>query len=144
MTQSDSFPNRLITESSPYLRQHALNPVDWYAWGPEALAKAKAGRTCVDVALKCVELAGSIGYTETALLEKWSRDAKILDIFEGTQQIQLLVVASPCVTIRCARAAAIIDAYRNFDTPVSGYAIDALLSRQMIADRLVVSRNCLV
>ena len=42
MTQSDSFPNRLITESSPYLRQHALNPVDWYAWGPEALAKAKA------------------------------------------------------------------------------------------------------
>ena len=42
MTQADSFPNRLITESSPYLRQHALNPVDWYAWGPEALAKAKA------------------------------------------------------------------------------------------------------
>jgi uncharacterized protein len=42
MTQADSFPNRLITESSPYLRQHALNPVDWYAWGPEALARAKA------------------------------------------------------------------------------------------------------
>jgi uncharacterized protein YyaL (SSP411 family) len=42
MTQADSFPNRLITESSPYLRQHALNPVDWYAWGPEALAKARA------------------------------------------------------------------------------------------------------
>lgn len=38
----DSFPNRLITESSPYLRQHALNPVEWYAWGPEALARAKA------------------------------------------------------------------------------------------------------
>ncbi|MBI3356717.1 MAG: thioredoxin domain-containing protein, partial [Nitrospirae bacterium] len=42
MAQSDSFPNRLITESSPYLRQHALNPVEWYAWGPEALARAKA------------------------------------------------------------------------------------------------------
>ncbi|TKS59708.1 MAG: thioredoxin [Nitrospira sp.] len=38
----DSFSNRLITESSPYLRQHALNPVEWYAWGPEALARAKA------------------------------------------------------------------------------------------------------
>ncbi len=38
----DSFPNRLITESSPYLRQHALNPVEWYAWGPEAFARAKA------------------------------------------------------------------------------------------------------
>ncbi|MFO0707609.1 MAG: thioredoxin domain-containing protein [Nitrospira sp.] len=42
MTQSDAFPNRLITESSPYLRQHALNPVEWYPWGPDALAKAKA------------------------------------------------------------------------------------------------------
>ena len=58
-----------------------------------SLAKAKAGRTCVDVALTCVELAGAVGYTETALLEKWSRDAKILDIFEGTQQIQLLIIA---------------------------------------------------
>lgn len=34
--------NRLINESSPYLLQHAYNPVDWYAWGEEALAKAKA------------------------------------------------------------------------------------------------------
>jgi len=34
-------PNRLIHETSPYLRQHAHNPVDWYAWGPEALATAK-------------------------------------------------------------------------------------------------------
>jgi acyl-CoA dehydrogenase len=58
-----------------------------------SLAKAKAGRTCVDVALKCVEMAGAMGYTETSLLEKWSRDAKILDIFEGTQQIQLLIIA---------------------------------------------------
>jgi acyl-CoA dehydrogenase len=45
------------------------------------------------VALKCVEMAGAMGYTETSLLEKWARDAKILDIFEGTQQIQLLIIA---------------------------------------------------
>ena len=32
--------NRLATETSPYLRQHAENPVDWYAWGPEAFAAA--------------------------------------------------------------------------------------------------------
>jgi hypothetical protein len=32
----------LINEQSPYLRQHAYNPVDWYAWGDEALARAKA------------------------------------------------------------------------------------------------------
>jgi len=58
-----------------------------------SMAKAKAGRTCVDVTLGCVELCGSVGYAENNLLEKWARDAKILDIFEGTQQIQLLIVA---------------------------------------------------
>lgn len=34
-------PNRLAGASSPYLRQHANNPVDWYPWGPEALARAR-------------------------------------------------------------------------------------------------------
>ncbi len=34
--------NRLATEPSPYLRQHADNPVDWYPWGPEALERARA------------------------------------------------------------------------------------------------------
>jgi uncharacterized protein YyaL (SSP411 family) len=38
----DRKPNRLIHEQSPYLRQHAYNPVDWYPWGEEALARAKA------------------------------------------------------------------------------------------------------
>jgi acyl-CoA dehydrogenase len=58
-----------------------------------SMAKAKAGRSCVEIALDCVELCGSAGYGEDGLLEKWARDAKILDIFEGTQQIQLLIVA---------------------------------------------------
>ncbi|WP_231745788.1 thioredoxin domain-containing protein [Rosistilla oblonga] len=35
-------PNRLAAETSPYLLQHARNPVDWYPWGDEAFAKAKA------------------------------------------------------------------------------------------------------
>src|SRR5215469_12792759 len=34
-------PNRLAAETSPYLRQHADNPVDWYAWGDEAFAAAR-------------------------------------------------------------------------------------------------------
>ena len=33
--------NKLAEESSPYLLQHADNPVDWYPWGPEALARAR-------------------------------------------------------------------------------------------------------
>jgi uncharacterized protein len=40
MSQADK-PNRLAGETSPYLQQHATNPVDWYPWGPEALEKAK-------------------------------------------------------------------------------------------------------
>ncbi|HEX2128370.1 MAG TPA: acyl-CoA dehydrogenase family protein [Solirubrobacterales bacterium] len=56
-------------------------------------AKAKAGRAATDIALRCVALCGTVGYGEDELLEKWARDAKILDIFEGTQQIQLLIIA---------------------------------------------------
>ena len=58
-----------------------------------SMAKAKAGRVGSDITLGCVELASSLGYSETELLEKWARDSKILDIFEGTQQIQQLIVA---------------------------------------------------
>jgi acyl-CoA dehydrogenase len=58
-----------------------------------SMAKAKAGRTGTEIALRCVALCGSIGYGEGELLEKWARDAKILDLFEGTQQIQLLIIA---------------------------------------------------
>ncbi len=58
-----------------------------------SMAKAKAGRTCVEVAMRCVRLCGSLGYGRELLLEKWARDAKILDLFEGTQQIQLLIIA---------------------------------------------------
>ena len=36
------FTNRLIAETSPYLLQHAHNPVDWYPWGPEAMERARA------------------------------------------------------------------------------------------------------
>src|SRR5690606_5087744 len=58
-----------------------------------SMAKAKAGRAGNAITLKCVELGSSLGYSEVELLEKWSRDSKILDIFEGTQQIQQLIVA---------------------------------------------------
>jgi len=58
-----------------------------------SMAKAKAGRMASDVTLSCVELCGSVGYGEGELLEKWARDSKILDIFEGTQQIQQLIIA---------------------------------------------------
>lgn len=58
-----------------------------------SMCKAKAGRVGNRVTLKCVELCGSLGYGEEQLLEKFARDSKILDIFEGTQQIQQLIIA---------------------------------------------------
>jgi uncharacterized protein YyaL (SSP411 family) len=42
MSEQKHAPNRLIHETSPYLLQHAHNPVDWFAWGEEALARAKS------------------------------------------------------------------------------------------------------
>jgi acyl-CoA dehydrogenase len=58
-----------------------------------SICKAKAGRITTQITLKCVELCSSLGYSYQELVEKWSRDSKILDIFEGTQQIQQLIIA---------------------------------------------------
>lgn len=40
-TTTDRVPNRLVNEKSPYLLQHAYNPVDWFPWCEEAFKKAK-------------------------------------------------------------------------------------------------------
>ncbi len=45
------FTNRLISQTSPYLLQHAHNPVDWYPWGPEAFEKARAEGKPVHVSI---------------------------------------------------------------------------------------------
>ncbi len=42
MPEKPDYTNRLIKEKSPYLLQHAHNPVDWYAWGEDAFNAAKA------------------------------------------------------------------------------------------------------
>ncbi|MCA9533430.1 MAG: acyl-CoA dehydrogenase family protein [Polyangiales bacterium] len=79
---------RLLTIKAAWMADNGIpNSVE------ASMAKAKAGRTANEVTLRCVELCGGVGYGETELLEKWARDSKILDIFEGTQQIQLLIVA---------------------------------------------------
>ena len=58
-----------------------------------SMAKSKAGLAVTRVTQKAVEILGPMGYSRKYLLEKWMRDAKINDIFEGTQQINLLIVA---------------------------------------------------
>lgn len=58
-----------------------------------SMAKAKAGLAVTRVTQKAVELLGPLGYSRKLLLEKWMRDGKINDIFEGTGQINTLIVA---------------------------------------------------
>ena len=58
-----------------------------------SMSKVKAGDVTTKVTQKAVELLGPLGYSREFLLEKWFRDAKITDIYEGTGQINRLVVA---------------------------------------------------
>ena len=58
-----------------------------------SMAKAKAGLAVTRITQKAVELLGPAGYSTRLLVEKWMRDAKINDIYEGTQQINQLIVA---------------------------------------------------
>jgi len=80
--------SRLLTIKAAWMADNKIpNTLD------ASVCKAKAARVCSRVTLKCVELCSTLGYSESELLEKWSRDSKILDIFEGTQQIQQLIIA---------------------------------------------------
>ncbi len=58
-----------------------------------SMSKAKAGRYGTLITQKCCDLLGPLGFSREHLAEKWMRDSKILDIFEGTGQIQHLIVA---------------------------------------------------
>ena len=55
--------------------------------------KLKAGRTAVWVTERAIQILGGYGYVKEYPVERWHRDAKIYDIFEGTEQIQQLVIA---------------------------------------------------
>ncbi len=58
-----------------------------------SMAKAKAGLAVTRITQQAVEILGPLGYSTKLLVEKWMRDAKINDIYEGTQQINQLIVA---------------------------------------------------
>jgi acyl-CoA dehydrogenase len=58
-----------------------------------SMCKAKAGLAVTRITQKAVELLGPLGYSRKLLVEKWMRDAKVNDIYEGTQQINQLIVA---------------------------------------------------
>ena len=78
-------PNRLINEQSPYLRQHAHNPVDWYAWGDEALARARAEKKPVLL---------SIGYSACHWCHVMERES-----FENDQIAHLMNDNFVCIKV---------------------------------------------
>ena len=62
--------------------------------GKEAsMAKLFASKTAVDVAIEAVQVFGGYGYTEDYPVERYFRDAKITEIYEGTSEIQRIVIA---------------------------------------------------
>ena len=58
-----------------------------------SMAKVKAGRVATWVTERAIQILGGYGYTREYPVERWHRDAKIHDIFEGTEQIQQLVIS---------------------------------------------------
>ena len=57
------------------------------------MSKVRAGDIVTKITQRAVEILGPLGYSREYLLEKWFRDAKISDIYEGTGQINRLIVA---------------------------------------------------
>jgi alkylation response protein AidB-like acyl-CoA dehydrogenase len=61
--------------------------------GEGSMSKLRAGEVAVSVTEKAVQLLGGAGYVRDHPVERWFRDAKIYTIFEGTSEIQRLVIA---------------------------------------------------
>ena len=58
-----------------------------------SIAKAKGGSAVRQITQGCIEVLGPMGVSREELLEKWFRDVRITDIYEGTGQIQNLIIA---------------------------------------------------
>jgi uncharacterized protein YyaL (SSP411 family) len=82
---SKSHPNRLISEKSPYLLQHAHNPVDWYPWGPEAFERAHKENKPIFL---------SIGYSTCHWCHVMEKES-----FEDPEVAQLLNETFVCIKV---------------------------------------------
>jgi alkylation response protein AidB-like acyl-CoA dehydrogenase len=58
-----------------------------------SMSKLKAGETAVWVTERAIQILGGMGYVREQPVERWHRDAKIMTIFEGTSEVQQLVIA---------------------------------------------------
>jgi alkylation response protein AidB-like acyl-CoA dehydrogenase len=79
---------RLLTYRAAWLSRNGQ-----YKNAEGSMSKLYAGRTAVWVTERAIQILGGYGYTREYPVERWHRDAKIMDIFEGTEQIQELVIS---------------------------------------------------
>jgi acyl-CoA dehydrogenase len=77
----------LVVRAGWLVDQHKLNTLE------SSMSKVKAGDVITKITQKGIELMGPLGYSKRLLLEKWMRDGKVIDLFEGTGQINRLVIA---------------------------------------------------
>src|SRR6478752_3914187 len=79
---------RLLVHRAAWLSRNGK-----YVNAEGSMSKLKAGRVAVWVTERAIQILGGYGYVREYPVERWHRDAKIYDIFEGTEQIQQLVIA---------------------------------------------------
>ena len=79
---------RMLTWRAAWLAKHGE-----FKNAEGSMAKLKAGRVAVWSTERAIQILGGYGYTREYPVERWHRDAKIYDIFEGTEQIQQLVIS---------------------------------------------------
>src|SRR6478752_3697676 len=100
-------PNRLQHETSPYLRQHADNPVDWYPWGEEALSRAR--REDRPILL-------SIGYAACHWCHVMERES-----FENDQTARLMNDHFVCIKVDREERPDLDDIYMAATVAMSGH-----------------------
>ena len=106
--------NRLAQESSPYLLQHAHNPVDWYPWGPDALALAQAERNPILV---------SIGYAACHWCHVMERES-----FKDEAAARVMLSFAPLVqALHAVEARVLSGASLHESLAAFGYLFDARL-----------------
>lgn len=89
---TDIEASRLLVYKAAYNKQAGL------PYGKEAaMAKLMAAETAMDVTTKCVQLHGGYGYTKDYPVERMMRDAKITEIYEGTSEVQRMVIAASVI-----------------------------------------------
>jgi acyl-CoA dehydrogenase len=71
-----------------------------FASAEGSMSKLKAGRVAVWATERAIQILGGNGYTREYPVERMHRDAKVFDIFEGTEQIQQLVIARSITGLR--------------------------------------------